>query len=193
MTRPLSGRSTHRGFNMIEVLVAVAVLAIGLLGIAALQIQGVRYNFDSYLRSQAVVLVNDYVERMYANTPGLMAGNYGGFASASSACGTAPAQLCGRQSNNATPVACTAAQMATYDRYIAACGYPVTGGRHGGVQDLLPSGAMTVDCLNAAGAVITPCVAGSRHRLTVTWQERREAAGGTTSLQNATYQLIVEP
>ncbi len=50
-----------------EVLVALLVLSIGLLGLAALQAQGLKFNHDAYLRSQATVLVNDIVERMRAN------------------------------------------------------------------------------------------------------------------------------
>lgn len=52
---------------MIEVLVAVVILSIGLLGTAALQIQSKRANLGSVERTLASMLVNDMFERMRAN------------------------------------------------------------------------------------------------------------------------------
>lgn len=52
---------------MIEVLVAVTILSIGLLGTAALQIQSKRANLGSVERTLASMLVNDMFERMRAN------------------------------------------------------------------------------------------------------------------------------
>ena len=44
--------SGSQGFSLMEVLVALLVLAIGLLGLAALQARGVKFNHDAYLRSR---------------------------------------------------------------------------------------------------------------------------------------------
>lgn len=57
----------QRGFSLIEVLVAMLVLAIGLLGLAALQTQGVRFNHDAYVRSSATTLAYDIVDKMRLN------------------------------------------------------------------------------------------------------------------------------
>lgn len=54
-------------FTLIEILIAVLVLAIGLLGMAGLQTTGVRSNHSAYLRSQATVLANEIIDRMRAN------------------------------------------------------------------------------------------------------------------------------
>lgn len=54
----------NRGFTMVEVLIAMLVLAIGLLGLAALQAQTLRFNHDAYLRTQATLLTYDIIERM---------------------------------------------------------------------------------------------------------------------------------
>ena len=56
-----------RGFSLMEVLVAVLVLAIGLLGLAALQARGVKFNHDAYARSQATYLAYDIIDLMRAN------------------------------------------------------------------------------------------------------------------------------
>lgn len=55
------------GFSIMEVLIALIVLAIGLLGLAALQAQGLRFNQDAYIRSQATSLAYDILDRMRAN------------------------------------------------------------------------------------------------------------------------------
>ncbi len=59
--------SSARGFNLLEVLVALLVLGIGLLGLAGLQVQALRFNHDSYVRSQATILAYDMFERMRLN------------------------------------------------------------------------------------------------------------------------------
>ena len=59
-------RRRQRGFSLIEVLVAMLVLAIGLLGLAALQTQGVRFNHDAYVRSNATALAYEIMDKMRA-------------------------------------------------------------------------------------------------------------------------------
>jgi len=62
----LSADAQH-GFSLIEVLVAMLILAIGLLGLAALQTQGVRFNHDAHVRTAATVLAYDIVDKMRLN------------------------------------------------------------------------------------------------------------------------------
>jgi len=57
----------QNGFSLIEVLVAMLVLASGLLGLAALQTQGVRFNHDAYVRTNATNLATDIVDKMRLN------------------------------------------------------------------------------------------------------------------------------
>ena len=57
----------QRGFSLIEVLIALVILAVGVLGLAALQTTGLQYTHDAYIRSQATVIVYDLVERMRNN------------------------------------------------------------------------------------------------------------------------------
>lgn len=60
--------AAQKGFSLVEVLVAMLVLSIGLLGLAALQTTSLRYNTDSYFRTQATYFVYDIVDRMRANS-----------------------------------------------------------------------------------------------------------------------------
>lgn len=58
----------QQGFTLIEVLLAVVILGIGLLGIVTLQARSLQYNQQAYLYSQASFLANDIAERMRANS-----------------------------------------------------------------------------------------------------------------------------
>ncbi len=69
-------RHPASGFTMIEVLVAVLVLSIGLLGLASLQANGIRQNSSAYMRTQAVVFANDMADRMRANPTEVSIGSY---------------------------------------------------------------------------------------------------------------------
>ena len=62
------------GATMIEVLITIVILAFGLLGLVGLQAKVQLAEVESYQRAQAVVLLNDMVDRINAN-PGT-ANNY---------------------------------------------------------------------------------------------------------------------
>jgi type IV pilus assembly protein PilV len=52
---------------MIEVLIALVVLSVGLLGVAGLQIVGLKGNLSAAFRTQASYLADDIIDRMRAN------------------------------------------------------------------------------------------------------------------------------
>lgn len=56
-----------RGFSLIEVLITVVILAIGLLGVAAVQVVSLQQTNNSYLQTQANIHAQDIAERMRAN------------------------------------------------------------------------------------------------------------------------------
>ena len=60
-------RPSARGFTLVEVLVALVVLTIGMLGIAALYLESVRANRTALYRTDAVNLAADMADRMRAN------------------------------------------------------------------------------------------------------------------------------
>ena len=60
-------RATHTsGFTLIEILIALLVLSIGLLGLAAVQFQSLQNSQASYERSMATMQARDLVERLWA-------------------------------------------------------------------------------------------------------------------------------
>ena len=63
------------GMTLIEVLVAVLILAIGLLGAAALQLNALKYTDSSTMTSQASFIAYDMMDRIRANVDGNSAVN----------------------------------------------------------------------------------------------------------------------
>jgi len=95
-----------RGFSLVEVLVTIVVLAVGLLGIAALQIKGIRFAHRANLHYFAILQAQDMTNRMRANLTGVNAGAYNNISSIPSDPG------CITNSNGCTP-----AQLAVYDAF----------------------------------------------------------------------------
>ncbi|HTT06484.1 MAG TPA: type IV pilus modification protein PilV [Steroidobacteraceae bacterium] len=69
---------THRGFTLVETMVALVVLSIGLLGVAKLVTGAVHANDSGYMRGQATQLAYEILDQMRANRPGAAAGFYTG-------------------------------------------------------------------------------------------------------------------
>ncbi len=59
--------STERGFSMVEVLVALVVLGVGMLGMASLYVVSLRASGSAISRMQAVNLASDIGDRIRAN------------------------------------------------------------------------------------------------------------------------------
>ena len=58
----------ERGSSMIEVLIAMVVIAFGLLGFVGMQSQAVATQIEGYQRSQALILINDISARISLNS-----------------------------------------------------------------------------------------------------------------------------
>ena len=160
------------GFSMIELLVAVLVMGIGVLGITGLQMVSLQNNRGALTRAEAVQLSYDIIDRMRAN-PGAV---YTGLA-----IGAAPPAA-----NDCTAGVCTEAQMATFDRAVWKCslGNWNTNAncvpfRNGVILPLatnqpgLPSGDGSI-MVNAAGIVT----------ITLQWQEANQPAVTTLSIDS---------
>lgn len=55
---------TQKGTTLLEMMIALFVLAIGLLGVLSMQIKSMQFNQSSYYYTQAVYLANDILENM---------------------------------------------------------------------------------------------------------------------------------
>lgn len=94
-----------QGFALIEVMVTIIVLAVGLLGMARLQADGIGYNTGSLQRSVAAQQAYDMADRIRANPDGVTLGAYNSL----SGSGTNPSCISS---------GCTPQQLAQYDFYI---------------------------------------------------------------------------
>jgi type IV pilus assembly protein PilV len=73
------GSVRHRnssGLTLLEVLIAVLVLSIGMLGLAGLQTASLRFNMGAYYRTQATSLAYDFADRLRANRDAALDGEY---------------------------------------------------------------------------------------------------------------------
>jgi type IV pilus assembly protein PilV len=77
-----ANRRDQQGTSLLEVLIAIVVVALGLLGFAGLQVASLKSSNTAYYRSQATMLAYDVIDRMRVNrkaavTDGLYNINYG--------------------------------------------------------------------------------------------------------------------
>jgi type IV pilus assembly protein PilV len=90
---------TQRGFSLIEVLIALVIMSVGMLGIAGLYVQSMQAGRTSMFRHHAVTLAGDVADRIRANPTA--AANYAAAAGAGGCIDTG--------------FSCTPAQMAAND------------------------------------------------------------------------------
>jgi type IV pilus assembly protein PilV len=62
-------RAGECGFSMMEVLVTIAILMFGLLGMVGLQLRATALELESYQRAQALILLQDMADRLSVNKP----------------------------------------------------------------------------------------------------------------------------
>ena len=67
------------GFTLIEVLVTFLVIALGLLGLAALQVNTINNAFEAYQRALVTALVDDMSDRLRMNPQAVSSGAYSPF------------------------------------------------------------------------------------------------------------------
>lgn len=60
-------RRSLRGFTLVEVLIALIIMSVGMLGIASLYVQSMQAGRTSLFRHNAVTLAGDVADRMRAN------------------------------------------------------------------------------------------------------------------------------
>lgn len=72
----IARRNRLEGVGLIEVLVALTVLSVGLLGVAAMQVLALRNNTSAADRSMAVILSYSIIDSLRANREAALAGDY---------------------------------------------------------------------------------------------------------------------
>jgi len=105
---PFRSNREH-GFSLLEVLIALLVLSVGLLGIAGLQTISLKYNHQSYERTQATVLISEMFEKITANPVAASSGSFDAIADTDTSGSFTGYGSC--------PTNCTPAQLATFELF----------------------------------------------------------------------------
>ena len=162
MLRKSTGSPSARrsaGFTIIEVAIAMLVLAVGLLGVAGLQATGMQSTYQSHQRSVAMAQARDLADRMRANLAGTRAAEY-----VKTIPAAPPSPDCESAGN-----ACDAAQLAKSDLY----NWDSMNGQ------LLPSGQGSVTCTDIDPGTPAVLESGTACLVTLRWDGDRTAATGT--------------
>ncbi len=199
--QPLAPKRKMAGLTMIEILVTLIILSIGLLGMAALQLTGIRSANSSTYRTQATLLADDLAERMRANITAVDANAFMAVNSTAINCAAAPNPYCGEYYDGTNAVAaqsCTSAQMASYDINVWFCGERNSGTRRGGVQSILNGATATITCTDVnppSGADGDDCTnRSSYHTISLSWSELNpDRSNGVAATVNQTIAISVQP
>lgn len=85
----LSHAQQMRGSSLLEVLIALVVLGLGVLGMVAMQATSLKSNQTALVRTQATELANEISDLMRANRNAALAGSYDSALAAAAPTGTA--------------------------------------------------------------------------------------------------------
>lgn len=148
------------GAGLIELVVALLVLAIATLGLGRLQIDARRVGLDAAQRWEAATLANDLLERLRVNRPALPGYGIAGLGSAGGSPLAVPPIDCFQ-------VSCTAAELTASDlwQWGQALDGAATAGSAGGL----------------VGALACVTLSGRRVTVEITWQGFRAPASAQQS------------
>lgn len=145
------------GISLIEVLITVLVMAVGMLGVAALQVKSLNTSQESYSKSQAVVVLEGMADLMRSDYEFIHSdepGNNAYSAQGNDWCTTPPTEC--------TASSCTKEEQAQTN-IAQACNALIATG--------IPGAKMGAKCSDIGGGPTSdPCSPGSMHLLYVSWQ-----------------------
>lgn len=171
----LIARKQASGFTMLEVLIAVLLFTISLVGFAGSMAVSLRSSNIAGVRTQATFLAQMIEDRMRANPTAVIAGNYNGTFSAAT----------GAPSNNCTS-GCTSAQVAELDTRLW--------GQL--LSRSMPNGQGRINCqLAPAPAAAVRTAPWGLCSVTITWGEQAESgmAGGDIGSRIGRFDWVFNP
>lgn len=162
-----------RGFSLLEALIALLVLAVGLLGIASMEAASVYATHVGSMQGLAAVEAQSIAAAMRANADAFPAGGTAfPYNTTNAYAVTYPTDCAGTQ--------CNPDQMAAYD----------VSGWGADLRRNLPEGNGAIDCLGPPTYTQPQCT------ITVSWLQKTMApAAGTApgKTRKATYEVVVKP
>lgn len=169
MSNQGSGSSIRaRGFSLLEVLIALLVFSIGLLGVAAMMVSAVRGNHQAYHHSQAVYVATAMSDGLRANLAAVNSGAYNtGWISTS---------------GGSSCMTCNAENLASRD--LAAWSRMAS--------QRLPGGEIQINCNAIAGSGYAAAAFNGTCTLGVRWSEVGDTGQSHESSQRA-FTWIIQP
>ena len=169
----------QRGVSLIEVLMAVLIFSVGLIGLAGLLVMATRSNHAAYLRTQVTFLAGNMADRMRANPIGLWTGAYDGEAKADGS-----AKAC------TAAASCTPADVAARDKSTWATL----------LATAVPDAKGSIRCdRTAAGFTLSPEQINMRPpfggscAMTVQWTERKAGDKSHSEAATQTFAWVFQP
>jgi type IV pilus assembly protein PilV len=151
------------GFSLIEVLIALVILSVGLLGIAAMVSVSLKSKDSSYYRTEALTLASSILDRMRANRDIATANGY------DTTFGTTTSDA---PSDNCTTGACSTTDLATMD--LAEWQYDISTALPGFSTSVPAAGSITTTTVNQMTQV----------NVTIRWNDQRanQAVAASTTV-----------
>jgi len=175
---PVVNRSASHGFGLIEVMIAVVVIAIGLLGFAKMQALALGSTHNSGTRSLIALQASALAGAMRANEAYWAAGLAPATFTVTGS--TVSDSTLNGLTTDCTTAACTPAQVAAFD--VKNWGASLAA--------MFPSSSGSIACSTVVGSPVT-CT------ITVTWSEKTIAVNAATASGSGpatlNYTLLVQP
>ena len=157
----------QKGVTLVEALVTLLVISIGALGMASMQLAGLKYSSGSYGRTQAVILADDMANRLKSNREQALSAAPGAYGAIQTFGAATPALAA-----DCSQVSCTPDQLAAFD---------VVAWRNE-LARVLPSGQgqITTTPINVVGANGTNTTQ-TQYNISVQW---RQVASSTSDVDS---------
>jgi len=180
---PVLGPDSQRGVTLIEVLVAVVILAFGLIGLAGLQTTAITSNQLSMQYTQVSNLAQNLSERMRANRDAVFANSY-----------NMAAGVPGSPTVNCGTTVCTSAQQAAWDLAV----WYASLSSATSFSNVPTTTSANLNSVQVAVGCATTCVSDSVRLITIYWNPDRGTATGlgcdaSTSSDKRCYRLPFVP
>jgi type IV pilus assembly protein PilV len=162
------------GFTMLEILISLLIIAVGLLGMLGLQARATVAEFESYQRGQALVLLQDMVDRINANRAAALC-----YPITTDAAGGAPQLGTGGAAPNCASATGTLVTRAMADKDLADWDAALKGAAE-------TKGGTNVGGMLGARGCVTFDAATGNFRVAVAWQGMSATVAPTSVDANAT-------
>jgi len=169
--KKFSNVTNQQGFTLIEVAVTMGIIIIGLLGLAAMQLQSQKAVQDSGNQALAIWVIDDLINRIRAN-------EVGNYATGAIQCENPPnVPACASYNNGNAVISaeqCTEDQLADFDLYDVLCGMSGSATERTTSADALTAPILTV---------VNGGTSDSEHTITLSWISKSAIEGAADDSQ----------